>query len=104
MSILPDTDEEEEETEQQQSGLSLQEVPEVISPAKAACRQVQLRNAETSTIDLQGSKQDTGSHLCGKAESFLVEVIHRRSHTSKVGLFAATAEVILSYQPGQTCM
>jgi len=37
----------------------------VIKRTKAACRQVELRNAETSTTDLLGSKHASGSHLVG---------------------------------------
>jgi len=37
--------------------------------------QVQLRNSETSTTDLLGSKQAPGSHLGGKAHTLLVEVL-----------------------------
>jgi len=49
----------------------------VIKLSKPACRQVQHRNAETSTTDLLGSKQDPRSNLCGKAEILLVEVLDR---------------------------
>jgi len=35
---------------------------------KAACRQVQLRNDDTSTTDLLDSRQDRRSQLCGKAD------------------------------------
>jgi len=51
---------------------------------RAACRQVQLRNAETSTTDLLGSKHAPGSHLCGKADTLLVEVLERWPRTSQL--------------------
>jgi len=51
---------------------------------KAACRQVQVRNAETSTTDLLNSKQDPRSHLCGKAETLLVEVLDGWLRASKL--------------------
>jgi len=56
----------------------------VIKRTKAACRQVPLRNAETSTTDLLGSKQAPGSHLCGKADTLLVEVLDRWLRVSKL--------------------
>jgi len=57
---------------------------QVIKRTKAACRQVQFRNAETSTNDLLDSKQDPRSHLCGKAETLLVEVLDRWLRVSKL--------------------
>ena len=39
---------------------------------------------------------------CGRVESFLVEVFHRRSQASKIGLSSATVEIILSYQACDT--
>jgi len=56
----------------------------VIKFTKVACRQVQLRNAETSTTDLLGYKRDPHSHLCCKADTLLVEVLDRRLRASKV--------------------
>jgi len=44
---------------------------------KVAYRQVQLRNDEISTTDLLDSKQAPSSHLCGKADTLLVEVLDR---------------------------
>jgi len=73
----------------------------VIKLTKAECRQVQLRNAETSTTDLLGSKQDPSSHLCGKAETLLVEVLDRWLWASKLAL---PSEYFLCYQAYQSCM
>jgi len=56
----------------------------VIKLTKAACRQVQLRNAQTSTTDLLGSKQAPGSHVCGKAVTLLVDVLDRWPRASKL--------------------
>jgi len=56
----------------------------VIKRTKAACREVQLRNAETSTTDLLGSKQAPGSHLCGIADTLMVEVLDRWPRASKL--------------------
>jgi len=56
------------------------------------------RGVREAVMSQRGSKQGTGSHFCGKAESFVVEVFHRWSQASKVGLSAATVEIILSYQ------
>jgi len=47
----------------------------IIKRSKAACRQVPLQNAETSTIELLGSKQAPGSHICGKADTLLAEIL-----------------------------
>jgi len=56
----------------------------VIKCTKAACRQIQLRNAEATTTDLLGSKQAPGSHLCGKADTLLVEILDRCPRASKL--------------------
>jgi len=56
----------------------------VIKRTRAACRQVQLRSDETSTTDLLDSKQAPGSHLCGKADTLLVEVLDRWPRASKL--------------------
>jgi len=56
----------------------------VMKHTKAACRQVQLRNAETSTTDLVGSKEDPHSHLCAKADTMLVEVLDLWPRASKL--------------------
>jgi len=55
-----------------------------IKRTKAACRQVHLRNPETSTTDVLGSKQVPGSHLCGEADTLLVEVLDRLPRASKL--------------------
>jgi len=65
---------------------------QIIKRSKAACRQVPLRNAETSTTDVLCSKEDPGSHLCGKAENLLVEVLDRWLRASKL---APTLEYFL---------
>jgi len=57
---------------------------DVIKRTKAACRQVQLRNDEASTTDQLGSKQAPGSHLCGKADTLLVEVLDGWLRASKL--------------------
>jgi len=57
---------------------------QVIKRTKAVCSHVQLRNAETSTTDPQDSKQDPRSHLCGKAETLLVEFLDRLLRASKL--------------------
>jgi len=56
----------------------------VFNRTKAACRQVQLRNADTSTTDLLNSKQDPHSHFCAKADTLLVEVLDRCLQASKL--------------------
>jgi len=56
----------------------------VIKRTKAACRQVQLRNPETSTTDVLGSKQVPGCHFCGKADTLLVEFLDRWLRASKL--------------------
>jgi len=73
----------------------------VIKLTRAACRQVQLRNNETSTTDLQDSKQDPRSHLCGKAETLLVDVMHRWLRASKL---TPPLVYFLCYQAYQSCM
>jgi len=72
----------------------------VIKRTKAAFRQLQLRNAETFTTDLQDSKQDPLSHLCGKAETLLVEVLDRWIRASKLAL---PLEYFICYQEYQSC-
>jgi len=56
----------------------------VIKCTEAACRQVQLRNTETSTTYPLISKQAPGSLLCGEADTLLVEVLYRWPRTSKL--------------------
>jgi len=74
---------------------------QVIKPTKAVCSHVKLRNAETSTTDLQDSKQDLRSHLCGKADTLLVEVFDRWLRASKL---APQFQIFLCYQAYQSCM
>jgi len=57
---------------------------QIIKRSRAACTQVPLRNAETSTTDILGSKQAPRSHLCGKAETLLVEFLDRWPRASKL--------------------
>jgi len=57
---------------------------QIIKRSKAASRQVPLRNAETSTTDLLGSKQAPSSNLCGKTDTLLVEVFDRWLRASKL--------------------
>jgi len=73
----------------------------VIKRTKAACRQVQLGNAETSTTYLLGSKQNPRSHLCGKADTLLVELLDRWLRASELDL---TLEYFLRYKAYQSCM
>jgi len=73
----------------------------VIKLTKADCRQVQLRNDESSTTDILVSKQAPGSHLCGKADTLLVEVLDRWPRASKL---APPLEYFLSYQAYQSYM
>jgi len=74
---------------------------QVIKHTKAVCSHVQLRNAETSTTDLQDSKQDPRSHLCGKADTFLVEFLDRWLRASKL---APPLEYFLCYRAYRSCM
>jgi len=55
-----------------------------IKRTKAACRQVQLGNAENFHHLPLGSKQDPRSLLCGKADTLLVEVLDRWPRASKL--------------------
>jgi len=71
----------------------------LIKSTKAECREVQLRNAETSTTDLLGSKQAPGSHLCGIADTLLVDVLDRWPRASKL---APPLQKFLSYQAYQS--
>jgi len=73
----------------------------VIMHTRAACRQVQLRNDETSTTDLLDSKQDPRRYLRGKAETLLVEVLDRWLRASKLG---PPLEYCLCYQAYKSCM
>ena len=69
----------------------------VLKPAKAAFMQVQFQSAETSTIDILHCKQCSGSHLCSKAEKFLVEVFYQWQWASKL-------TTLLSSQAYQSCI